>query len=146
MRRNEPKKKIPSSGVMKMVWVGNKLERSFNTEPYPQQQKEIEKVILIKFVKYIRRNEHRNIQVSSIKEIERDKEPPDFIYKEKGQNIGAELMELVTQQQAVCLSVNKSRNNIITFICPCLKDRYPPGIVGVPVQLSHTLGIPVAIV
>lgn len=106
MKRNEPKKKIPSSGVMKMGRVDKKLERSFITEPYPQRQKEIEKVILTKFVKYIRGKEHRNTQVSSIKEVEQDKEPPDFIYEEKGQNIGAELMELVPYHQAKNRSIN----------------------------------------
>ena len=134
MKRSEPKKKIPSSGVMKMVWVDNKLERSFNTEPYPQRQKEIEKVILIKFVKYIRGKEHRNIQVSSIKEIERDKEPPDFIYKGKGQNIGAELMELVTYHQAKNRSISltyaekvrKRLNNPDLHLEMIIKEKLPP--------------------
>jgi len=106
MKRNEPKKKTPGSGVIKMGWVDNKLEQSFISEPYPQRQKEIEKVILTKFIKYIREKEHRNTQVSSIKEVDRDREPPDFIYKEKGQNIGAELMELVTYHQAENRSIN----------------------------------------
>ena len=133
MEKREPKKRIPPSGVLKIECVDGKFKRSYFHKEYPQRKKEIEKEILVKFINYINKKENRNIEEDSIKKLKPNEEPPDFTLREKDQNIGIELMELVAIEQAKIRSTNlkyveeirKRLNNQLLHIEMNIKKKMP---------------------